>query len=120
MTDTTNAEREQFEAWAKPLELSLERKRDTYATLETALIWEGWQARAAISPPPQSSAQGALASLDEAFAAEIQRVSHIEYDSHEICKHFYAELRAKFATLSAQHPQTPSRGNQKELKDRTP
>ena len=29
-----------------------------------------------------------LAAFDAAIDAELPRVSHIEYDSHEICKHF--------------------------------
>jgi hypothetical protein len=38
----------------------------------------------------------ALDALNFAFEKEIQRVSHIEYDSNEICRHFFKELRRSF------------------------
>lgn len=37
----------------------------------------------------------ALSVFDSAVTAELQRVSHVEYDSHEICKHFAGELRKR-------------------------
>lgn len=37
----------------------------------------------------------ALSIFDAAVAAELPRVSHVEYDSHEICKHFAGELRKR-------------------------
>ena len=43
----------------------------------------------------------ALDALNFAFEKEIQRVSHVEYDSNEICRHFFKELRRSFIeTLS--------------------
>lgn len=38
-----------------------------------------------------------LTAFDDAVAAEIQRVSHVEYDAHEICKHFAGEVRKRLA-----------------------
>lgn len=38
-----------------------------------------------------------LAAFDAAVAAELERVSHVPYDSHEICKHFADELRKRLA-----------------------
>jgi hypothetical protein len=41
----------------------------------------------------------ALAAFDAAIAAELPRVSHVEYDSHEICKHFASKVRERIAAL---------------------
>lgn len=38
-----------------------------------------------------------LAAFDKAVADELPRVSHVEYDSHEICKHFASKVRARIA-----------------------
>lgn len=43
----------------------------------------------------------AMSAFDKAVADELPRVSHVEYDSHEICKHFAGELRKRIATLYA-------------------
>lgn len=52
-------------------------------------------------PAAQASDTGrgeALSVFDAALAAELPRVSHVEYDSHEICKHFAGKLRERIAT----------------------
>lgn len=36
-----------------------------------------------------------LAAFDAAIAAELPRVYHLEYDSHEICKHFAGKVRER-------------------------
>jgi hypothetical protein len=36
-----------------------------------------------------------LERFDQAIAAELPRVSHVHYDSHEICKHFAGEVRKR-------------------------
>lgn len=36
-----------------------------------------------------------LEEIDQAFAAEIERVSTLEYNSNTICRHFYGELRKR-------------------------
>jgi len=36
-----------------------------------------------------------VAQFDAAVAAELPRVSHLEYDSHEICKHFAENVRSR-------------------------
>ena len=43
----------------------------------------------------------ALTAFDEAVAAELSRVSHVEYDSHEICKHFASKVRERIAALAS-------------------
>ena len=43
------------------------------------------------------NAGGAVALFDAAVAAELPRVSHLEYDSHEICKHFAGKVRERLA-----------------------
>lgn len=43
-----------------------------------------------------------LAEFDAAAQAQLQRVSHVEYDSHEICKHFVGILRAVIAKAGVQ------------------
>jgi hypothetical protein len=40
-----------------------------------------------------------IESFDAAVEAELARVSHIEYDSHEICKHFASKLRKRLEPL---------------------
>ena len=37
----------------------------------------------------------AVSVFDSAVAEELPRVSHIEYDSHEICKHFAGKVRER-------------------------
>lgn len=44
----------------------------------------------------------ALEKLDEAFEAEIRRVSTVQYNSNEICRHFFGQLRAKYEALIAE------------------
>lgn len=36
-----------------------------------------------------------LQDFDDCVAEEVQRVSHIEYNSHEICKHFASKVRER-------------------------
>lgn len=45
-----------------------------------------------------------LSELDAAFEHEIARVSHVEYDSHEICKHFFGELRKRLLAAAPAEP----------------
>lgn len=47
---------------------------------------------------------GVVEAFDAAVAAELPRVSHVQYDSHEICKHFAGEVRKRLP----QHPAAPS------------
>lgn len=43
-----------------------------------------------------------LPAFDKAVSEELPRVSHVEYDSHEICKHFAGKVRERLAAaLSA-------------------
>lgn len=60
----------------------------------------GW---CATCPKRAQTAQGSdvLAQLDEAFEREIERVSTLPYNSNTACRHFYAELRKKFAVAVA-------------------
>lgn len=52
-------------------------------------------------------AQGEVVELfDSAVAAELPRVSHAEYDSHEVCKQFASRLRERIAKLAT--PPAPS------------
>lgn len=47
-----------------------------------------------------------LADLDEAFAAEIESVSHVSYNSNAICRWFYSNLRKRLASRApAQAPE---------------
>ena len=50
------------------------------------------------------AAYEALSAFDAAIAVELPRVSHLSYDSHEMCKHFAAQIRAALAT----HPTEPA------------
>jgi diphthamide synthase (EF-2-diphthine--ammonia ligase) len=43
----------------------------------------------------ESTQSPLLALMDSAFEAEIVRVSTLEYNSNEICRHFYGELRKR-------------------------
>ena len=47
-----------------------------------------------------------LAAFDAAIAAELPRVYHLEYDSHEICKHFAGKVRERLPAA----PQEPTHG----------
>jgi hypothetical protein len=45
--------------------------------------------------------EGALLNaFDTAVSAELPRVSHLEYDSHEICKHFASKVRERLVSLA--------------------
>lgn len=55
----------------------------------------------------QAEVTGLLDAFDEAVAQELPRVSHVEYDSHEICKHFASRVRAILALHPVQVPMTP-------------
>ena len=52
-----------------------------------------------------------LTAFDDAVAAEIQRVSHVEYDANEICKHFAGEVRKRLAATPspAEQPKPAAR-----------
>ena len=45
-----------------------------------------------------------LTAFDAAVADELPRVSHLEYDSHEICKHFADKLRERLSTHQSEAP----------------
>lgn len=45
--------------------------------------------------------QSSIAAFDAAVAAELPRVSHVEYDSHEICKHFAGKVRERIVAASS-------------------
>lgn len=49
---------------------------------------------------------GLLEAFDDAVSQELLRVSHVEYDSHEICKHFASKVRAILALRPVQVPMT--------------
>jgi hypothetical protein len=59
------------------------------------------QAALAASPvlaqSPVAAAPDMLRVLDDAFEAEIQRVSSVAYNSNEICRHFFAKVRERIA-----------------------
>ena len=50
-----------------------------------------------------------LAALDAAFEAEINRVSRAQYDSHDICCHFYAKLRQRLIEAAPRVEEAPAR-----------
>lgn len=52
----------------------------------------------------QSAQSEAVALFDSAVAAELPRVSHVEYDSHEICKHFASNVRERIRSIPAAPP----------------
>ena len=60
---------------------------------ESTLIAYGEACRASASYA--AVGEKVLALFDVAVASELPRVSHIEYDSHEICKHFASEVRKR-------------------------
>lgn len=68
-----------------------------HPTLPGAYWWRS-MLKAALGA--QRAAEARLAEFDAAIAAELPRVSHIEYDSHEICKHFAGEVRKRLAAQS--------------------
>jgi len=49
---------------------------------------------------------GLLEAFDDAVSQELPRVSHVEYDSHEICKHFASKVRAILALRPERVPMT--------------
>ncbi len=57
------------------------------------------QAKPAAIAAHEAQPSPVLAAFDAAIAAELPRVSHVEYDSHEICGHFAAEVRKRLAAL---------------------
>jgi hypothetical protein len=58
-------------------------------------------------PAPVDPLDDILAAFDEAVERELPRVSTVEYNSHEICKHFAGELRARLSRIvSAPSPTT--------------
>lgn len=59
-----------------------------------------WNTRATQPQAPQGAVT--REQLEAAFEAEIAKVSHVAYDSNEICRHFFNNIRA--ALLA---PETP-------------
>ena len=49
---------------------------------------------------------GLLEAFDDAVSQELLSVSHVEYDSHEICKHFASKVRTILALRHVQVPMT--------------
>ena len=37
---------------------------------------------------------------DQAISEEIKNVSHVQYDSHEICKHFASKVRSRLTAAA--------------------
>lgn len=81
----------------------------TYAAARSWAVTNEWcrgwdDARAALAAPAPQAAHAVtvLDAFDAAVATELPRVSHVEYDSHEICKHFAGEVRKRLAAA----PQT--------------
>lgn len=126
MTDKQQApdERERFEAWAAPI---LSDNPTWRESAPCELAWQAWQAALATPPaaPEREAAEPwtkelgipkqwgpatppvereALVAFDEAVQAELPRVSHVQYDSHEICKHFASKVRERIAVLAAAAP----------------
>lgn len=57
------------------------------------------------SPAARAEARGStLSAFDAAVAMELPRVSHLEYDSHEICKTFADHVRAILAATGGTQP----------------
>lgn len=50
--------------------------------------------------------EAAISDLELAFEAEIAKVSHVEYDSNEICRHFFSNIRKAMAP-AAPKTETP-------------
>jgi len=57
------------------------------------------------------AAAAKLGEFDRAVADELPRVSHVEYDSHEICKHFAAKVRERLTSGYKQQKGGPDLGN---------
>lgn len=58
------------------------------------------QAQKALSElEAQPSVEQRVEAFDRAVANELPCVSHTEYDSHEICKHFASKVRARLTNL---------------------
>jgi hypothetical protein len=55
--------------------------------------------------------------LDEAFNAEIARVSTLEYNAQAICRHFYAKLRERLATTASTEPPVATPAGQHQSTD---
>ena len=49
-----------------------------------------------------SSSSPSVEAFDKAVAEELQNVSHVTYDSHEICKHFAGKVRSRLSALMGQ------------------
>ena len=63
-----------------------------------------------MNTPQQRGGQAeALSIFDAAIERELPRVSHVHYDSHEICKHFAGEVRKQIEALTSAPP-SPSVG----------
>lgn len=75
----------------------------TMARFRMALFTEDHGAALAIARQWRDTAvkneKDVLSVFDECVAAALPRVSHIEYDSHEICKHFAEKVRERIAAM---------------------
>lgn len=76
------------------------------ALREAADEIDAMQARSQATQPAQVT--GLLEAFDDAVSQELPRVSHVEYDSHEICKHFASKIRAILSLRPERVPMTPA------------
>lgn len=67
---------------------------------------DAMQARANGQATQPADVTGLLEAFDDAVSQELLRVSHVEYDSHEICKHFASKVRAIIALRPERVPMT--------------
>lgn len=58
----------------------------------------------ALQRAASSARPDALAAFDAAVTEELPRVSHVAYDSHEICKHFAGEVRKRIERQTGKIP----------------
>jgi len=50
---------------------------------------------------PENTA-GEMTRFDAAIQDELEHVTHLEYDAHEICKHFAAKVRIRMLKARAE------------------
>jgi len=86
---------ETYKRQAGSLEV-LDRAREALAAHEDLLRENAEQAQ------PLKGRPDFIAVYDAAIADELPRVSHVGYDSHDICKHFAGKVRERL--LAAQAP----------------
>ena len=75
------------------------------------------QARANGQATQPAEVTGLLEAFDDAVSQELLRVSHVEYDSHEICKHFASKVRAILALRPERVPMTDEQVNEMALQE---